>query len=97
MTFRIMPRMVVIMRSVVLFMLVRMDMRVAGMRMFVLVLVKVIVDVIMGVLVTVLCPTRMSMLMSMGVLVTVSMDMAVLMFPFHDNSSSLQKIFSFFF
>jgi hypothetical protein len=95
MAFCVMPRMVVIMRSVVFFMLVGMNMGIAGMRMFMLVLVKVIVDVVVGVLVTMLYPIRMGMFVAMDVLVPVSMDVAVLMFSFHDNASFLQNPFSF--
>ena len=91
MAFCIMPGMVVIMRSMVFFMLVGMNMGVPGVRMFVLMLMKVIMDVVVGVLVTMLYPTRMSMLMAMNVFVPVSMDVAVLMLPFHDNASFLQN------
>jgi hypothetical protein len=91
MAFPIMPRMVMLVGSVVIRMLVGMNLGVAGMRMLVLVLVKMVVDVIVGVLMSVLYPIRMGMLMGMGVLVPVSMNMAMLMFPSHDNSSFLQE------
>lgn len=97
MAFPIMPRMVMIMGPVGIRVLVGMNMGVAGMRMLVLVLVKMVVDVVVGVLMSVLYPIRMGMLMGMGVLVPVSMHVAVLMFPSHDNSSFLREnLYPFF-
>jgi hypothetical protein len=84
--------MVVVMRPVVFLMLVGMDLRVAGMGMLMLVLVKMIMDVAMGVLMAMRRPILVGMLMGVSVLVPVPMGVAVLMFPFHDNSSFPQAV-----